>query len=192
MRIVRKLRTSDDDRADRGRRARCARRRRVPVARCAGCRAIKTRFRPGSRPSSGSRSTTRGSTALGAGAARSSRSATSVCARAGDATPFLTARSASVGFDTLDLVLRLATGRELAHRPAHVRRHRVHARQDRGGRVPLAGSAGRQRRAAARCKCRPTSTCSCATAACSTSTPRAASRGHSRTSTAACAATTRC
>ncbi len=33
---------------------------------------------------------------------------------AGDATPFLTASSASVGFNTLDLVLRLATGREPA------------------------------------------------------------------------------
>ena len=32
----------------------------------------------------------------------------------GDATPFLTASSASVGFNTLDLVLRLATGREPA------------------------------------------------------------------------------
>jgi uncharacterized protein YhdP len=32
----------------------------------------------------------------------------------GDSTPFLTARSANVGFDVLDLVARLATGRELA------------------------------------------------------------------------------
>jgi uncharacterized protein (TIGR02099 family) len=32
----------------------------------------------------------------------------------GDASPFLTARGASVGFDGLDFVLRLATGRELA------------------------------------------------------------------------------
>src|SRR5688572_24319646 len=32
----------------------------------------------------------------------------------GDSAPFLTARSANVGFDMLDLVARLATGRELA------------------------------------------------------------------------------
>ena len=83
-------------------------------------------------------------------------------------------------------------GPRARRRPAHVRRHRAHARPDDDGGTACRERRRKQRASRPRCRCRPTSTCSCATAACSISMPRAASRGTSRTSPAACGATTTC
>ena len=109
----------------------------------------------------------------------------------GDTAPFLTARGASVGFKTIDLLFRLATRPQARRRPAHVRWHGAHAGPQRG-RATDCRARRRRRASRLRCVCRKTSKCWYATAACCISTPRAALPGTSRTSPGACAATTKC